>query len=120
MLAFDGDCDFCSRSAGFILRNSRTAIRLVPFSQLDRYEILTSLSQRQILASAHYITPEGKEYHGGESVTRALRLVRFGALAGLLDVWGVSLLRELGYAMVAGNPRLLSGLVRWFGHSGSP
>ena len=85
MLVFDGDCCFCQRSAEFILRNSRTLVRLVPFSQLDCYKILTSLSQHQILASAHYITPEGKEYHGGESITRALRLVRFGVPASPAD-----------------------------------
>ena len=112
LLAFDDDCDFCRRSAGFIRRNARTAVVLVPFSELDRHRVLTSLSQRQILASAHYITPEGDEYHGGESITRALRLVRFGVVAGVLDLWGVALLRELGYALMAGNRPLLSSLIR--------
>ena len=120
VLAFDDDCYFCRRSAEFIRRNARTPVRLVSFSKLDRYEVLSSLSRRQILASAHYITPDGREYHGGESITRALRLVRFGAPAGLLDLWGFALFRELGYALVAVNRPLLSRLVpRLFGSSGS-
>ena len=88
---------------------------------MDRHRILTHLGHRQILASGHYITPDGNEYHGGESITRALRLVRFGVVFGLLDLWGVALLRELGYALVAGNRPLLSSLIRrLFGNSSFP
>ena len=121
VLAFDDDCYFCRRGAEFIRRNARIPVRLVPFSELNRYEVLTSLSRRQVLASAHYITPYGREYHGGESITRALRLVRFGAPSVLLDLWGVALLREVGYALVAGNRPILSSLLRrLFVRSGTP
>ena len=83
-------------------------MRLVPFSKLEGWRVLTSLDAEQIARSAHYVTPEGVEYHGGESITRSLRLVRFGTAAGLLDLWGLALVRELLYALVAGNRSLVS------------
>ncbi len=83
-------------------------MRLVPFSKLEGWRVLTSLDAGQIARSAHYVTPEGVEYHGGESITRSLRLVRYGAAAGLLDLWSLALVRELLYALAAGNRSLVS------------
>ena len=112
LLAYDGDCGFCFRSAEFIRRRSQTPLILIPFIEVNRHELLTSLDQTQFLKSAHYITPEGKEYHGGESITRALRLIPGGFVFGLLDLWGVALLREFVYTLVAGNRSLFSRMTR--------
>ena len=112
LLVYDGDCGFCFRSAEFIRRRSRTPLTLIPFIEVNRYELLTSLDQTQFLKSAHYITPEGKEYHGGESITRALRLIPGGSVFGLLDLWGVALLREFVYTLVAGNRSIFSRITR--------
>ena len=86
-------------------------VTLVPFAELEGRGVLTSLDAGQIARSAHYVTPDGIECHGGESITRSLRLVRFGAAAGLLDLWGLALLRELLYALVAGNRSVFSMLL---------
>ena len=112
LLVFDDGCRLCRRSAEFIRNKARTPVKLVPFSELGRYRILAALDCAQVLRSSHFITPDGREYHGGESITRALRLVRFGAAAGLLDVWGLALVRELLYSLIAGNRSLLSRLIR--------
>ena len=117
LLVYDGDCPFCVTSVEFIRKHSRISVTVVPFSELPQYDILGSLNPQQILASAHYITSEGKEYHGGESITRALRLLPGGWIFGLLDLWGVALVRELAYALIAGNRFLFSKLTRLFGHS---
>ncbi len=111
LLVYDGECAFCSRSAAFVRRRARAPVKLVPFTELDGLGVLTSLDAAQVERSAHYVTPDGVEYHGGESITRSLRLVRFGAAAGLLDLWGLKLLRELLYALVAGNRSLFSTLL---------
>ena len=76
LLVFDGDCAFCLRSAVAIQKRSRTPLTLITFAELSRHDLLTSLDQDQFLLSAHYITPEGNEYHGGESITRARGKVR--------------------------------------------
>ena len=112
LLVYDGECGFCRWSAGFVRRRARVAVKLVPFTELAGWGVLTSLDAAQVARSAHYVTPDGVEYHGGESITRSLRLVRFGAAAGLLDLWGLALLRELVYALVAGNRSLASRLLR--------
>ena len=114
VLVFDGDCGFCRATVEFIRRLARTDIALVPFSQVDQGSLLTSLNRSEFLASAHYITPDGREYHGGESITRALRLVPGGLIVGMLHLWGLSWFRELGYALVASNRSLLSPLARLF------
>lgn len=111
LLVYDGECGFCLRSAGFVRRRARVPVRLVPFTELDGWGVLTSLDDAQIARSAHYVTPDGIEYHGGESITRSLRLVRFGAAAGLLDLPGLALVREWLYALVAGNRSVFSTLL---------
>ena len=112
LLVYDGDCSFCVASGEFIRKHSRTSVTLVPFSELPQYDLLGSLDQRQILASAHYITPEGIEYHGGESITRVLRLLPGGWIFSLFNLWGVTLVRELAYTLVAGNRPVISKLTR--------
>ena len=111
LLVYDDECGFCRWSAQFVRRRAEVPVRLVPFSEVEGRGMLTSLEPEQVERSAHYITPEGIEYHGGESITRSLRLVRFGAAAGLLDLWGLALGRELLYALVAGNRSLVSRLL---------
>ena len=101
ILVYDGDCHFCSRLAEFLRGRSRVHLTLIAFSDLGGGGILATLEQDELLASAHYITPDGREYHGGESVTRAARLLPFGWIAGVLDLWVVCWLREVGYALVA-------------------
>ena len=115
VLVFDGECGFCRTCAEFVHKHARVSIALVPFSELKQYDLLTSLNHRQIVASAHYITPDGKEYHGGESITRALRLVPGCRVVGILDLRGMSLFRELAYTLVASHRSILSrvtGLTR--------
>ena len=118
LLVYDGDCGFCFKSAEFIRGRARTPLILIPFNDVNRLELLTSLDQSQFLRSAHFITPEGKEYHGGESITRALRLVRGGFVFGFLDVWGIALIREFGYTWMAGNRSIVSRLTRIFSRRG--
>ena len=112
LLIFDGDCDFCLAFVQFIRRHARTSITLTPFSRLNENNLLTSLDDRQILASAHYITADGREYHGEESIIRALALVPGGRTLAVFNVWGLALLRELGYELVASNRPVFSKLIR--------
>ncbi len=111
LLVYDVDCLFCRRSAEFVRRRASVPVRLVQFSELDGWGVLTLLDTDQVARSAHYVTPEGVEYHGGESITRSLRLVPFGAAAALFDLWGLALVREIVYALAAGNRSLVSRLL---------
>ena len=110
MLVYDGDCPFCTATALWLKRHARAPLRLIAFDDVDTSKLLTELSKAEIEASAHFVTPEGIEYHGGEAVTRSLRLVRFGWPAGVLDLPGLTLVRDAAYALVA---RMRPLLLRW-------
>ena len=99
LLVYDDDCGLCLLVAlGIQLRADDLA--LVGFSELGHEGVLDLLDQDQLMASAHYITPDGMEYHCGESVTRLFRLVPGGHLVAPLD-WSVLRgFRELGYRLV--------------------
>ena len=109
VFVFDGDCGFCTRTARALARRE---IRLIPFAEVPAGEILGALTPEQIRASSHCITPDGREYHGGESVTRLLRLLPGGRLLVPFDLPGLSLLRELAYAVVARNRSLVGKIYR--------
>lgn len=113
LLVYDDDCGLCLLAAlGLQLRAEDLA--LVGFSELEHEGVLESLDQDALVASAHYITPEGVEYHGGEAVTRVLRLVSGGRAIAILDWPVIRGLRELGYRFVAWQrPRLSRFLRSW-------
>lgn len=112
VFVFDGDCGFCTRTARALAARARREIRLIPFAEVPAGEILGALTPEQIRASSHCITPDGREYHGGESVTRLLRLLPGGWLLAPVDLPGLSLLRELAYAVVARNRSLVGKIYR--------
>lgn len=112
VFVFDGDCGFCTRTARALTARARREIRLIPFAEVPAGEILGALTPEQLRASSHCITPDGREYHGGESVTRLLRLLPGGRLLAPVDLPGLSLLRELAYAVVARNRSLVGKIYR--------
>lgn len=108
VLVYDGDCGFCRTSVAVIQRYARTIVELKTFDEVEGTGLLTQLDPEEIAASAHYVRPNGIEFHGGEAMTKALRLVPAGQLFAVLDLWPVSVLREAVYSIVAGNRRFFS------------
>ena len=86
-------------------------LELLPFSSVPDSGVLAGLSDDDLRASAHPVLPDGREFHGGESITRALRLMPGGGLAGVLDLPGLSLLRDGGYRLVEMNRHRISRLM---------
>ena len=83
----------------------------VPFSEVPRETWLTSLSEAEIVRQAHLITPAGVEYHGGAAMTAALRPTSFKAVGWALDLPGLRLARDVGYAFVARSRGVLSHVI---------
>jgi predicted DCC family thiol-disulfide oxidoreductase YuxK len=110
-LVYDGGCPFCTATSQALQRHSRVPLDLLPCADIAGTGMLTVLSRAEIDASAHFVTPEGVEYHAGEAATRALRLLPGGWLFGVLDLPGLSSLRELGYDLVSRARPLLSRLI---------
>lgn len=111
VLVYDGSCPFCTATAQWLQRHARSPLRLLTFDDLDGTGLLSRLNWDEIESAAHFITPTGIEYHGGEAVTRSLRLVRFGTLASVLDMLGLRLVRDGGYALVSTMRPLLSRFI---------
>ena len=101
IIVYDDACPFCIWCARVIARHARHPVHLTGFRDLSHDEWLTALSDEAVRASSHLITPEGHEYHGGESMTRALRLVPGGSIAAVLDWPALSWLRDAVYTLVS-------------------
>jgi predicted DCC family thiol-disulfide oxidoreductase YuxK len=108
VLVFDDDCSFCRFAAPCLRKFSRVSIELLPLTQIEGLGILESLSNAELRASAHLVAPDGQEFHGGESVTRALRLAPGGALIAFLDLPGVNRLRATAYRYVVAHRQMLA------------
>lgn len=113
VLVYDDGCAFCTAAARWIERRARRPLELVGLSAISGESgLLGSLTREQLAASAHLITPAGREYHGGEAITRALRLWRWGWLARPLDWPGATVLRAAGYQLIARNRGLVGRVLR--------
>lgn len=113
VLVYDDGCAFCTAAARWVERKARLPLELMALSAVESASgLLGSLTAEQLAASAHFITSAGREYHGGEAITRALRLWRWGWLVRPLDWPGVTVLRALGYQLTARNRGLIGRVLR--------
>jgi predicted DCC family thiol-disulfide oxidoreductase YuxK len=110
-LVYDDDCGFCLAAARLIQRWAREPVDLVALSEVRESGLLAGIDEYNLYASAHLVTQEGIEFHGAESITRALRLVPGGWAAGVLDLPGLRLLRDAGYRLVDVNRHRISRLL---------
>lgn len=110
---YDGDCRFCTRAAAWAVAHARGPMLALPFEEVPRAAWLTSLSEEDLLRQAHFVTPAGIEYHGGQAATAALRHTRYAPLGQALDAPVVRLARDAGYALVVRSRGRLSRLLDW-------
>ena len=110
LLVYDDDCGLCGWAARFVERRATEELELVGFSELPRAGVLEDLDREELFESAHFVTAEGVEHHGGESVTRAARLLPGGQVAAQLDRPVLRGLREIGYRLVVWQRERIS---RW-------
>jgi predicted DCC family thiol-disulfide oxidoreductase YuxK len=100
LLVYDDDCGLCSRVARFIARGATEELQLVGFSELPLDGVLEELSESELWGSAHFVSAAGVEYHGGESMTQAARLLPGGQMLAQIDRPVLRALREIGYRLV--------------------
>lgn len=80
---------------------AREPIFSVTFDEAPSIGLLKSLTAEEMCRSVHYVSPDGKEYHAGEAITRVAQLTRLCWLARLFDLPILSMLREIGYGLLA-------------------
>jgi predicted DCC family thiol-disulfide oxidoreductase YuxK len=109
---WDGDCGFCRRSAAWIARHDRAGhFRIVPYQDAPSPPMTPAL--RAAAAQAvHVVTSDGRVLRAGRACLHILDRLGWSRLVRVLRVpplvWAV----EVGYALVAGNRRTMSRLLR--------
>lgn len=108
LLVFDGDCGFCTWSAGVIRRWGQGRLVVVPWQRAD----LVALGlEPDACAQAVQFVDEAEHSAGAAAVGRALLVCRAPApLAGRLLLWPpVAPLADRAYRIVAANRHRLPG-----------
>jgi hypothetical protein len=101
VLIFDGDCGFCTSSANFVVKHSKTPIVAHAWQLVDvtKYGILQPQAQKRV-----YLIDEGNAFGGHEAFAQLLRLQKNCLLTGiafLMVVPPFCWLSAAGYALVA-------------------
>ena len=108
-LIFDGDCSFCTTSANWAVKHSKTPIDALPwqFTDLTAY----GLTEEQT-SSKVWMVVNGKKYGGSDAAAMWLILKRnpFAKLAGyLMMFWAFRWIFAIGYRVIAKNRHRMPG-----------
>jgi predicted DCC family thiol-disulfide oxidoreductase YuxK len=109
---YDGDCAFCTSSAGFIGRHIPTSAAVTPWQLADLDAL--GVTQADAEASVQWIDPgSGRPVRAAGTAAIASLLVDAGSywrpLGRLLDVRPVRWLAGLAYRLIARNRHRLPG-----------
>jgi predicted DCC family thiol-disulfide oxidoreductase YuxK len=69
-LIFDGDCGFCTTSAGWMRRRLPATVEVVPWQRVELDEI--GLTKEQVSTAAYWVTASGERDRGHRAVGHAL------------------------------------------------
>ena len=109
VLIFDGDCGFCTTTANYIVKKSKSPIVAHAWQLIDvtEYGILQPQAQQRV-----YMVDNGHAYGGHEAFAHILRLqknVLLSAIAFVMVVPPVCWLSRVAYALVAKYRHKLPG-----------
>jgi len=113
ILVYDDDCQICTSLAYWSVSRSKNCLQLIGFSDLPQEGVLDDISERDIITSTHFITPQGIEYHRGEAVTKVLRLIIHPYFVVILDFPFFRGFREIGYSIFASQRSNISRIVNF-------
>jgi len=108
ILLFDGDCGFCTTSAGFAERIAPT-IDVVPYQRADLDAL--GVSEVAVAAELHLLEPGGVVSRGSDAVARTLMAAgrAWMVLGRALLLPGVRTLAQWSYRIIAANRFRLPG-----------
>ena len=109
ILVFDGDCAFCTRSAGFITRRIKPSTDVQAWQSLDLDEL--GLTPEQCSTAVQWVSDAGETRAGAAAITAMLREAGSGwaTLGSLGELPGVRYLAAATYRVVATNRHRLPG-----------
>lgn len=103
-LVFDGDCGFCTSSAGWVARRWRAPARVVPWQRLPAGVLdRLGLTEAQVSGAAWWVDGAGRTWRGHLAVARSLEPAGGGwaAVGRALRVPPFRWLAAAVYAVVA-------------------
>ncbi len=108
---FDGDCGFCTTSAGILRRwcDPHAHYAIAPYQRLDIASY--GLTERDCDQAAQFVAADGNVSAGHRSIAQALRhsLPVWRPIGRALTLPGLDRLAASGYAWVAGHRHVLPG-----------
>jgi predicted DCC family thiol-disulfide oxidoreductase YuxK len=109
ILIFDGDCAFCTRSAGFITRRIKPGTGVQPWQAADLDAL--GLTPQQCSAAVQWVGNSGENRSGAAAITAMLREAGPGwsALGAIGELPGIRSLAAATYQVIASNRHRLPG-----------
>lgn len=109
ILVFDGDCAFCTRSAGFITARIKPSTAVHAWQTLDLDEL--GLTPEQCSTAVQWVSNDGENRSGAAAITAMLREAGAGwsALGAFGELPGVRSLAAGTYRVIASNRHRLPG-----------
>ncbi|MEO7069639.1 MAG: DUF393 domain-containing protein [Nostocoides sp.] len=112
VLVFDGDCGFCTTSAGFLRRRvagSGASFTVVPWQRADLPAL--GLTEEDCRAAVRWVGSDGRPYAGADAIAAVLRAGRmpWRPVGLALQLPGLRNLAEVAYRWVAAHRYQLPG-----------
>lgn len=109
VLVFDGDCGFCTSSAGLIRRWIRPRCDIQPWQFLDLSAL--RLSPEDCQEAVQYVAATGEVMSGSRAITAMLRTapVPWPLVGRVLDLPAIAVVADHAYRWVARNRHRLPG-----------
>lgn len=109
LLIFDGDCGFCTTSAGWIERRLPDEARVAPWQILDLDDY--GLTEQDVTTAAYWIDAHGRAHRGHLGIGRSLITAGgIWAVSGRLIVTPpISWIARPAYALIAKNRYRMPG-----------
>jgi predicted DCC family thiol-disulfide oxidoreductase YuxK len=112
VLIYDGDCAFCERNSGLLLRALGGRVQRISSRAPDALALHRSLTIGKTQARIYLLLPDGRLFGGAEAVARTVALATWGRFALAYYLPGVGALLEFLYKIIAANR------YKWWGKVG--
>jgi predicted DCC family thiol-disulfide oxidoreductase YuxK len=109
LLIFDGDCGFCTTTANYIVKHSKTAIEIKPWQYVDFTNLPVTSEQ---CADQVYFLIDGVPYGGHEAfamILRSQRNVSLKAFGSILMLKALRFITTPAYRLTAKYRQKLPG-----------
>lgn len=109
LLIYDGDCGFCTATAGWIERRLPDGAQVSPWQALNISQF--DLTEDDVSTAAYWVDPAGRVYRGEEGIAQSLLAAGgvWGLVGRLMTKPPFRQLASVSYPIIARNRHRLPG-----------